>query len=163
MNAVDGLKVCARCRESKAVTDFHVRRQTADGRCLYCKRCKSSIDVEKRNKRMAQMTLREIASMKEAQRSVQYRHKYGITVVDYDDMYASRNGICDVCGKPDKATETGDNSRTRSPKHLMVDHDHVTGRVRGLIHHTCNIMLGIFQDSPEIIKRAVDYLEHHDE
>lgn len=42
-----------------------------------------------------------------------------------------------------------------------IDHCHVTGRRRGLLCHRCNPGLGMFQDSPEALRRAADYLEAH--
>lgn len=55
------------------------------------------------------------------------------------------NGRCEICG----------NSRAR----LCVDHDHESGRVRGVLCHSCNSALGLFKDSLSFLKNAIGYLE----
>ena len=70
--------------------------------------------------------------------------RYGPTPEQYDEMFAAQNGQCLLCGKKAK---------------LIVDHDHETGRVRGLLCHPCNTELGAFGDDAEVLRRAADYLE----
>lgn len=64
-------------------------------------------------------------------------------------MLAEQSGLCAVCygpavGKSDK---------------LSVDHDHATGRVRGLLCHHCNAALGHLMDDPNLLRKAAIYLE----
>jgi dihydroorotase-like cyclic amidohydrolase len=49
--------------------------------------------------------------------------------------------------------------RTGKIRALAVDHDHKTGKVRALLCRNCNTGLGNFQDSPELLKTAIQYLE----
>ena len=42
---------------------------------------------------------------------------------------------------------------------LCIDHDHTTGKVRGMLCHDCNTSLGKFRDNPDILRKAADYLE----
>lgn len=65
-------------------------------------------------------------------------------------MLAAQNGGCAICG----ATEPG--GRTR---YFPVDHCHTTGIVRGLLCTKCNRGLGLFNDDPERVARAVMYLK----
>ncbi len=69
--------------------------------------------------------------------------KYGMSESDYDIVVAMQNGRCAIC------------SRT---KELMVDHDHKTGQVRGLLCTSCNSGIGLLQDDPDIIINAMAYL-----
>jgi hypothetical protein len=59
--------------------------------------------------------------------------KYG---VDYDAMLKAQGGVCALCGQPERVAHV---------KHLSVDHDHTTGRVRGLLCVGCNISLGYYE------------------
>jgi hypothetical protein len=75
--------------------------------------------------------------------------RYGITRVDYDELYARQGGVCYIC-----QWATGKSRR------LSVDHDHETGRVRGLLCRPCNTMLGHARDNPAFFERAIEYLAH---
>lgn len=76
--------------------------------------------------------------------------KYGITADEYSKMLESQNGKCAICG-----AKTGDNRGNR----LYVDHDHASGRTRGLLCYSCNFGIGIFKDDVNLLKRAIEYLE----
>lgn len=76
--------------------------------------------------------------------------RYGITAEDYDHMFAEQNGLCAICGRPDSRA-------------LSVDHDHETGKVRGLLCSKCNFLLGYADDDPEILTRAIEYLAEVEE
>lgn len=68
-------------------------------------------------------------------------------------MLSAQGDLCAICGK--QATGTG----TRGgPPRFHVDHDHVTGKVRGLLCGGCNIGLGGFRDSKSNLISAVSYL-----
>lgn len=83
-------------------------------------------------------------------RRVNLRNKYGITVEQYDEMFARQDGLCAICERP-----------TKSGRLLSVDHDHETGRVRALLCQGCNRGLGFFSEDPESLRAAADYLEAH--
>lgn len=73
--------------------------------------------------------------------------KYGLAAGEFERMAQSQNGCCVVCGS--------------IPKSLSVDHDHKTGRVRGLLCSPCNIQLGVLErldDAPEWVASARAYL-----
>jgi hypothetical protein len=62
-----------------------------------------------------------------------YRKLYGITLSEYNDLLESQGGACAVCGLPPR-NET-----------LSVEHNHRTGKVRGLVHKYCNNAVGIIE------------------
>lgn len=86
---------------------------------------------------------------KDTQRHYKYKINYGISLEEYNEMFAEQNGCCAICKR----------HQTEFKKHLHVDHNHETGEVRGLLCHNCNLALGRFQDSPEIIKAALEYVQ----
>jgi hypothetical protein len=71
---------------------------------------------------------------------------YGITEEQYKALTEHHQGKCGICDKP-------------SDK-LVVDHNHVTGKVRGLLCSNCNTALGLFGDSVETLRAAEGYLIH---
>lgn len=75
--------------------------------------------------------------------------KYGLAPEQYETLVARQGGCCAICA----ATEPG------RPSHpWYVDHDHKTGRVRGLLCLTCNAGLGQFYDDPVRLRTAAAYL-----
>jgi hypothetical protein len=42
-----------------------------------------------------------------------------------------------------------------------VDHDHTTGRIRGLLCTRCNAAIGLFEENPRLLRQAVGYLQRH--
>lgn len=73
--------------------------------------------------------------------------KYGLTGADVDAMVAAQGGCCAIC-----------KSKTHGHKNWHVDHDHVTGCVRGVLCGHCNPGLGNFKDSPAALVSAAVYL-----
>lgn len=74
--------------------------------------------------------------------------KYGLSTTGYTRLLVMQGNVCAICKQP-PAEVNG----------LVVDHNHVTGEVRGLLCSPCNTALGLFKDSPDIIDSAVAYLE----
>jgi hypothetical protein len=91
----------------------------------------------------------ESAQAKERRRTLR---KYGITEQAWDHLLARQDGRCAVC-------------RTATPggrgESWHIDHDHVTGQVRGLLCQRCNLAIGMLGDSPDRIRAALRYIEGH--
>lgn len=83
------------------------------------------------------------------------KRRYGMTLDDYETMLASQNGVCAICKKPETHQ-----SRGSEVQPLSVDHSHTTKRVRGLICDSCNKGIQAFRDDPELIQRAIEFLEN---
>lgn len=77
--------------------------------------------------------------------------KYGLSEDEYEAMVQAQGGRCAICGGEGGTRKDSDGS-------LYIDHDHATGRVRGLLCGTCNAGLGQFFDSPALLRAAVTYL-----
>lgn len=76
--------------------------------------------------------------------------KYGLTIESRDAILAAQSGRCAICPNVLDVTK---------PKGCHVDHDHKTGRVRGLLCSGCNIGLGHFRDNPALLRAGAVYLE----
>ncbi len=77
-------------------------------------------------------------------RKYHLKYEYGLTLEDYHQRYSEQNGQCLICESPQEL--------------LDVDHDHTTGKVRGLLCNQCNTALGLLKDSPDVLLKAVAYL-----
>lgn len=87
-------------------------------------------------------------------RRYQLGKRYGITPEQYDEMLADQSGVCAICcGLPDRSNGSG-------PKRLVVDHNHDTGEVRGLLCWSCNVKLHALEDIP-FFRAASQYLIDH--
>lgn len=87
---------------------------------------------------------RKIANREQNNRN-QNARRYGLTVERYDEIKAQ--GVCAICS-----------TTTPGAHGFHIDHDHGKGHVRGLLCHNCNVGLGHFRDSPELMLAAIDYL-----
>ena len=81
------------------------------------------------------------------------KRTYSITLAEYDALLELQKGRCAICGGE------GFLMGPQHKKKLVVDHDHATGKVRGLLCHNCNRALGLLGDKPELLHRAADYLK----
>ena len=80
--------------------------------------------------------------------------QHNLTEQDYSQLLAQQNGVCKICQSPETAT----NGRSTKVKDLAIDHDHKTGKVRGLLCSKCNRALGLFADNITRMKSAIKYL-----
>lgn len=81
--------------------------------------------------------------------------RYGLSVDGYNAMLAAQNGLCAICYEPETAMRAG------RLVLLAVDHDHRTGRIRGLLCNHCNRALGAVRDKVDVLQKAIDYLQRH--
>lgn len=83
------------------------------------------------------------------------KKSFGITYEQFSDMKALQNSVCAICKKPERAVYKG------VVRNLAVDHDHQTGKIRGLLCTQCNQGIGSLQHDVELFKVAIVYLEKH--
>lgn len=76
---------------------------------------------------------------------------YGISLVQYNELFLKQSGKCAICKR----------HASEFKKALAVDHNHETGMVRALLCTNCNTALGKFQESPALLKMAIEYLEQY--
>lgn len=147
------LKHCRKCDTTKALDDFHKDSGAGDGLCAHCKECKNAVSREwtRRNPEKVKAHGKKRVESG-AYRTYQLKKKYQLTDEQYEDMLESQDGKCAIC----EATDPG-----RGNKYFVVDHDHDTGKVRGLLCNNCNRVLGLFGDSAETIESAITYLNLH--
>lgn len=134
------VKTCSTCRAELPATAYHRSRSTRDGLDPRCKPCR---------KTAGQRHTTDV----ELKRTNSRLRVYGITAAEYVALDAAQDGLCAICAQPETMTYRG------TVKQLSVDHDHETGKVRGLLCAACNFALGKFRDDPALLRSAADYLE----
>jgi hypothetical protein len=98
----------------------------------------TTLEKRARSKRTANPTGQSPAGLR--------KRRYGITEEQYQQMLADQGNACAICRTPFEGIK------------VCVDHCHDTKKVRGLLCDGCNVGLGRFKDSPNLLQRAVDYL-----
>ncbi|MFH8577146.1 endonuclease VII domain-containing protein [Streptomyces zaomyceticus] len=146
----EGRKRCSKCQEVKPLEEFNTytdRRQNppAQRPLPKCKPCATAAAIEwlESNPELRRAADRAYKSRPEVKRRKRAR-QYGLTAEELEAMETAQEGRCLICGDP------GDP--------LVVDHCHVTGKVRGLLCTLCNLGLGAFRDQPRRMAAAMAYL-----
>jgi hypothetical protein len=85
------------------------------------------------------------------------KHRYGITIDEYNQKLFSQNGVCAIC------KESPISKRNYGRKNLAIDHNHETGQIRSLLCACCNLTLGGAKDSTALLSDMIAYLTYHSE
>lgn len=93
----------------------------------------------------------QLPKYREWQHNRRLEREYGINKEKYEQLLKQQNYVCAICQEKD--------SRHR----LSVDHDHVTGKIRGLLCHRCNRTLGMLKENRELFRSCNSYLMKFDE
>lgn len=139
-------KRCSCCGEIKPTTEFTKKKNHEKwGFYSWCKAC--------RGKKHREYYLDNIEKCKKLDRNRNLKKKYGITLEDLEKMLRDQGNKCAICGQEIFLFGSSKNLTAH------VDHDHKTGKVRGLLCHECNIGLGKFRDNTDYLLSAISYLK----
>jgi len=122
------VKRCSGCKQELPLDAFNRHAKTADGRQGYCRDCGKAYKNGRPGRHRAE--------------------RYGLTPERYARIVAEQGDVCAIC----TAEQPGGNGSWH------VDHDHATGKVRGLLCLKCNAGLGQFQDRADVLAAAITYL-----
>ena len=105
----------------------------------------------------------EWANKNRKKRTIQARNsylkkKYNISNEEYYSLYNKQNGKCAICFQ---CIEIILNKRGNNSNSCHLDHDHKTGKIRGMLCHSCNNALGHFKDNTKIMLQAVKYITNY--
>lgn len=146
------LRKCKSCEREKPLNNFYCRNGKYKNYYSYCKVCtrRKNLDWYTSNKEHAKQ-------INNAWRNHNYQHfalvtrernlknAYGITHAQYMKQVEQQQGLCKICNK-------------KTDISLAVDHNHITGEVRGLLCFNCNAGLGQFKDNLDNVCSAYNYL-----
>lgn len=152
---VNGQKVCSACKVLLPLAEFYERANHA--RYSDCKTCSKAKATAHRKTphgrammvaRVMKYRQRRPEANKNTKRKVHLKRAFGISIEDYDRRLSEQGGVCAICRKPPAGHLA----------HLVVDHDHNTEQIRGLLCHRCNLGIGHFRDSVSLLDAAKAYL-----
>lgn len=132
-------KICSVCKKRKSFSNFYNFKNKSDGKSYRCKLCddKARSLWRKNNPERYKKSARE--------RSI--KHRYGITYEDYMSLLKKQENKCAIC-----------EGHQQGKDFFSIDHDHNTGKIRGLLCNNCNRGLGLLKDSSSILENAINYL-----
>lgn len=117
--------------------------------CRVCGESKPLVDYSFRNDSGKYRTeCKPCRSIREAAK------RYNVTIEYIQELHTAQDGCCAICGTHE--SEIAHEAFIHSP--LVIDHDHTTGAVRGLLCPSCNVILGHAKDNPQILLNAASYL-----
>lgn len=127
------MKRCPRCKRDLPKAEFWRSSKSSDGLQGWCKTCAVAAKRERS----------QTAEGKRQKAGWSRRSLYGLDPADFDLMVAAQSGVCAICTQP---------------RELHVDHDHETGRIRGLLCSNCNTALGLLGEDVDVLIAALAYL-----
>ncbi len=134
------LKHCTKCHIVKEESEFYYDSYAGRIRSE-CKNCLNSITKVRRSK----------LDKEDYNYAAHIRKTYGITYQQYEEMLEKQNGVCAICKKCETLKQKGKTRR------LCIDHDHTTGKIRGLLCDKCNGMLTALTNS-KLVNAAMSYI-----
>ena len=141
------MKICQICNQELSLFEFPKGKLRKDGSYNYrptCKNCTVKQNLDHYHNKGG----------KEKQKQRSFKNnlkKYGITPENYKELFTKQEGKCAICSSSEVSV-------ARRSYNLFVDHDHKTGKVRGLLCHHCNTGLGHYRDNTVILQKAIEYL-----
>lgn len=137
------MKQCTKCKEFKQLEDFYGDKDQTSGLRPDCKVCCGT-----RRKKNYDILKADPIKYKEVTRRSLLKQEYGLTLEKYGEMFVQQNGCCAICTT----------HQLELKKMLCVDHNHKTGKIRGLLCDNCNRALGALKDKASFCIRAAEYL-----
>ena len=153
------MKTCKTCSVEKPLDEFNTWTVKATGATGWRGECKSCVAVKQsnyyaQNKANLKKSSKHRYLRYKAEGKIQAYHKnrhlvktYGITVGEWGDLFDAQGRACAICKDSD------------IKGHWCTDHDHNTGKVRGILCQGCNTLIGMAKDHPQVLLDAKDYLE----
>ena len=141
------MKKCTKCETEKEITEFRPRGNSLFSWCNECEKIASKARYTPRDKKPIIVKSKEEIALAAKVRML--KHRYNLTLEEYEMMYINQNGKCAICKV---GYELG------GTKGLFVDHDHETMEVRGLLCRKCNSAIGQLNECKNILSEAIKYL-----
>ena len=142
------LKHCPRCDTDKPTVDFNRNRTKPDGLSAWCRACRSKYHLDSGRGRKEWERIKADPELRKrqaaAQRKTRLKQRYGLTEAQFDALLEAQGGRCVLC-------------RSKPDYRLFVDHDHESGKTRGLLCAKCNGALGWLENNKARVFAYLDW------
>jgi hypothetical protein len=158
LRTVNGNRQCNICKAVyPATTEFFRARDNhlLRGECLSCEK-EYKLKYKHCNKHRWDNSPKRISGIRRRALKV-----YDMTQNQWDTLARQQEYKCKICNRLCQPTHQISRTPVCSIDKLVTDHNHKTGKLRGLICGLCNCGLGNFKDNPDILRKAALYLEEH--
>lgn len=149
--ALPSSATCTGCGLVKEITQFYIKKSSRKGYASQCKTCQEKYwetdDYKQKHSERAKQWYKTPRG-KRVWLNSYYRRHFGITIEEYERLLSEQNSRCGIC----------ETEKCATGKSFAVDHDHTTGRVRGLLCKKCNLALGFLEDDTSRMQRAINYM-----
>lgn len=155
MNIINKSKICGKCENEYPATSEYFYRQRGGkyGFASRCKKCVAEYDKYYQQSEKGRRYRKKYQQSEKGKMSVLKSHLklvYGITIEEWNKVFFEQNGCCAICGI----------HQSELNRQLDIDHNHRTGKIRGLLCNNCNRMIGIAKENKNVLQNAIDYLSH---
>lgn len=142
INNEDFMFKCSRCAKIKKNKEFYQCKGNKKGRnyTSFCRNCRKGYDPKE-------------YSSSERRREYLVNRNFGLSSKEYSNLKEQHNNSCAIC----------DISFKTLGKRLSIDHDHSTGKIRGLLCPKCNTALGLLRDDIKLLEKMLKYLYKYKE
>lgn len=150
---------CSKCKRLKQTTDFYKDKRHSNGLNSQCKLCsnKGTQDHYKQNKLWFSAYAKDWRSKNRVRANELSRESFRRRSTKlWNKLFAIQKGKCPIYKRPLDITL---NKRNRRRSH--IDHNHSTGRIRGLLCMNCNFLLGAAREDAKVLENARQYLKKH--
>jgi len=153
---------CKQCLKDKDESEFYkfsgkYRKEYACKKCVNIRRRKH---YQKNKVRIIAVAKKYREKNRERVLHAKRKQTYGITKEQYNKMLEQQNFVCAVCKNPE-SSRVGKGNCADYKNSLSVDHNHKTGKIRGLLCSKCNRALGYLQESVEIMQSLISYIKKY--
>lgn len=156
------MKTCKGCGSTLSLDNYYIVKQgkTKPVYGARCKSCSSLKSKERWNKKSIEEKKEYYVNNRdrysdEERLEIRLKGRYGISPEYFEEMKRKCNDRCEICN-------TGLTYGSAHKHNARIDHSHSTLKVRGLLCHKCNTILGMCNDHIGILNNAMEYLKKHE-
>lgn len=142
--------ICSKCKNPKDLSCFSLDNRKKLGHRKTCRPC-AAIQFKKYRERNYEQLKIKVNTYKQTYKL----QEYNLSPIDYQNLIDKQSNKCAICHQPEKIPKIAGGPI----RNLAIDHDHSTGKVRGLLCYRCNVSLGLLGENLTILTNMISYIK----